>query len=163
MRTEAHFAVMLFIGIALGSFIKPRNLPTLPSRTALLLFLSRLLIGITGAVIVGHLAWGLGWYSTPGDLREVASSAGGAALLLSAYSRTLRAFKRPRALASQPHLPMQKRRKMASSTSSEALSPRISLIASRASPISPETTSSVLDSDADSASPRCSDSRPRAS
>ena len=154
---------MLVIGFAVGSCFKPRNLLIVSSRTALWLVLSRLLIGMTGAVIVGHLAWGLECYSTPGDWREVASSVGGAALALCAYCRTMHPFKEPLAQGRKPHFPMQKRRKMASSTSSEALVPRISLIASSASPISPETTSSVLDAAADSASPTCSESRRSAS
>src|SRR5262249_29150088 len=117
LGTEAHFAVMLLSGIALGSCIKPRNLLTVPAKTARLLVLSRLLIGMTGAVIVGHLAWGLEWYSIPGDWREVASSLSGSALLLYAYCRTVRPFKEPLAQAQMVHFPMQKRRKIASSTS----------------------------------------------
>jgi len=154
---------MLVIGFAVGSCFKPRNLLIVSTRTAVWLVLSRLLIGMTGAVIVGRLAWALEWYSTPGDWREMVSSVGGAALALYAYSRTMPPFKEPLAQGRKPHFPMQKRRKMASSTSSEALSPRISLIASSASPISPETTSSVLETAADKASPRCSESRRSAS
>lgn len=117
LGTEVHFAVMLLSGVAVGSCIKPRNLLTVSSRTALWLVLSRLLIGMTGAVIVGHVTWGLEWYSTPGDWREVASSVGGAVLVLCAYCRMMRPFKEPLAPQLRPHFPMQKRRKMASSTS----------------------------------------------
>ena len=109
---------MLLSGAAVGSCVKPRNLLAVPSRTALFLVLSRMLIGMTGAVIVGHLAWGLEWYSAPGDWREVVSSVAGSALLLYGYCRTVRTFKEP--LAQQTHVahfPMQKRRKMPSSTS----------------------------------------------
>ena len=118
MGIEIHFGVMLLSGAAVGSCIKPRNLLVVPSRTALLLVLSRLLIGMTGAVIVGHLAWGLEWYSAPGDWREVVSSVAGSALLLYGYCRTMRAFKEPLAAQTRgAHFPMQNRRKMASSTS----------------------------------------------
>jgi uncharacterized membrane protein YeaQ/YmgE (transglycosylase-associated protein family) len=92
VSTAMHFAVMLATGVALGTYIKPRRMMTVPTKTAFLLVLSRLMIGMTGAVIAGQLAWGFEWYSRPGDWTQIASSLVGAAVLLYAYCRAMRSF-----------------------------------------------------------------------
>lgn len=90
--TAVHFAVMLATGLAVGTYVKPRGMMAVPTRTAFLLVVSRLLIGMTGAVIAGQLAWGMGWYSQPGDWTQIGSSLAGAALLLYLYRRSVRSF-----------------------------------------------------------------------
>jgi uncharacterized membrane protein YeaQ/YmgE (transglycosylase-associated protein family) len=91
--TAMHFAVMLATGVAVGAYIKPRRMMAVPTKTAFLLVLSRLMIGMTGAVIAGHLAWGFAWYSKPGDWTQIATSLVGAAVLLYAYCRAMRSFR----------------------------------------------------------------------
>jgi uncharacterized membrane protein YeaQ/YmgE (transglycosylase-associated protein family) len=91
--TAVHFAVMLVAGLAVGTYIKPRRMMAVPGKTAFLLMVSRLMIGMTGAVIAGQLAWGFEWYSTPGDWTQIATSLVGAALLLYAYCRIIRPFR----------------------------------------------------------------------
>jgi uncharacterized membrane protein YeaQ/YmgE (transglycosylase-associated protein family) len=92
LGTVMHFAVMLAAGVAVGTYIKPRRMMVVPPRTAFLLVLFRLMIGMTGAVIAGQLAWGFEWYSRPGDWTQIATSLVGAAVLLYAYCRVIRPF-----------------------------------------------------------------------
>ena len=93
LDTVMHFAVMLAAGVAVGTYIKPRRMMPVPTKTAFLLVLFRLMIGMTGAVIAGQLAWGFEWYSSPGDSTQIATSLVGAAVLLYAYCRVMRPFK----------------------------------------------------------------------
>jgi uncharacterized membrane protein YeaQ/YmgE (transglycosylase-associated protein family) len=92
LGTVIHFAVMLAAGVAAGTYIKPHGMMAVPTKTAFLLVLSRLMIGMTGAVIAGQLAWSFEWYSSPGDWTQIATSLVGAAVLLYAYCRVMRPF-----------------------------------------------------------------------
>ncbi len=94
VNTAMHFAVMLSTGVAVGTYIKPRRMMAVPTKTAFLLVVFRLMIGMTGAVIAGQLAWGFEWYSRPGDWTQIATSLAGAAVLLYAYCRAMRSFRR---------------------------------------------------------------------
>lgn len=91
--TAIHFAVMLATGLAVGAYIKPRTMMAVPTKTAFLLVVFRLMIGMTGAVIAGQLAWGFECYSRPGEWTQIATSLLGAAVLLYAYCRTMRPFR----------------------------------------------------------------------
>ncbi len=93
LGTAMHFAVMLATGLAVGTYIKPRRKMAVPTKTAFLLVLSRLITGMTGAVIAGQLAWGFEWYSSPGDSTQIGTSLVGAAVLLYAYCRAMRPFR----------------------------------------------------------------------
>jgi uncharacterized membrane protein YeaQ/YmgE (transglycosylase-associated protein family) len=92
LSTAIHFAVMLAAGLAVGTYIKPRRMMAVPAKTAFLLVVFRLMIGMTGAVIAGQLAWGFEWYSKPGDWTQIATSLAGASVLLYAYCRAMRSF-----------------------------------------------------------------------
>ena len=92
LGTVMHFAVMLAAGVAVGTYIKPRRMMPVPTKTAFLLALFRLMIGMTGAVIAGQLAWGFEWYSRPGDWAQIGASLAGAAVFLYAYCRVMRPF-----------------------------------------------------------------------
>ncbi len=93
VNTAMHFAVMLATGVAVGTYIKPRRMMAVPTKTAFLLVVFRLMIGMTGAVIAGQLAWGFEWYSKPGDWTQIGTSLVGAAVLLYAYCRAMRSFR----------------------------------------------------------------------
>ncbi len=93
VNTAMHFAVMLATGVAVGTYMKPRGMMAVPTKTAFLLVIFRLMIGMTGAVIAGQLAWGFEWYSRPGEWTQIATSLAGAAVLLYAYCRAMRSFR----------------------------------------------------------------------